>query len=154
MTTLAQIASQFNDAIIQNQRADGTRYYALKDGAPEWMRDAVREAHDEGDMLPNDISYSMIDDVAGVLAETDPDEWMDVLGERCGDLAEQYGNETAWLASHSRRVGFVEDAVAEFGMPNSRGFNLYSVISNGIRAEYEMIWVKLSTAFATQADAE
>lgn len=41
---------------VTKTRDDGTEYTTLSDGAPEWLTEVVREAHDGS--LPNDWVYS------------------------------------------------------------------------------------------------
>ena len=106
--TLAQL---FADQFEARTRANGDRFDCLKDEAPEWMGDAMRDAH--GGMMPDDWRYSAARSIVEALADdADPDD----MGERIDGLVDVYtGRLTAWLASHGARVGYCDEAAAEYG---------------------------------------
>src|SRR5690606_19708947 len=55
------------------ERHDGTKYWAVEDGAPEWVRKLAFVAHGEGKILPDDARYLFIVEALEALAEN-PDE--------------------------------------------------------------------------------
>lgn len=87
-------------------------YVRLKGSRPEWLQDAVREAH--GGMLPNDYVYATARDAVVWIAESDVDcdldearhEFADDVDLMTSDLVEWYG-------SHSQRKAFVIEAKEE-----------------------------------------
>ncbi len=91
-------------------RPDGTTYTCLVDTAPEWLREAVYEAHD-GEM-PNEWRYEKC---AGL--------WDAIIDEANGgvepyelaeDLIDVYTTDLlAWLTPC--RVHYVDTAITEFG---------------------------------------
>lgn len=111
MPTLQQLASQLFDAFEIRTRDNGDQFVALRDGSPEWMREACHAAH--GDMLPDDWRYAAIRDAAAALAGgADPDD-----GHEFADNAvEPYNaDRIRWLASHLFRVDYCDEAAEEYG---------------------------------------
>ena len=85
--TKQQLAEQLCEALILKTRDNSKEFYCLKDGsgeafyclkddAPQWMTDAVRACHDNGDELPNDWHYAFISESAATLAASD--DWDDL----------------------------------------------------------------------------
>ena len=84
-------------------------FVCLKDGAPDWLADAVEEAHD-GE-LPNDWRYGMCESICQILEEDglDPDTW-----EIADRVAEVYtGRLLGWL-NDLGRVAYVDQSLEEF----------------------------------------
>lgn len=92
------------------KRHDGTKYWAVEDGAPEWVRKLAFAAHDEGKILSEDFRYLFIVEALEALAE-DPEE-PETLWE-----PDAYTSELIkWLEAYpSYRMGLVDEAVSEFG---------------------------------------
>ena len=102
-------AIAFAGAFVGFTRDSGTRACKLADGSPQWMADAVREAH--GGMLPDDWRYDAIRAIADELAGRDESEWDDAQGEICDALVDVYTSAlTEWLASHLDRLGYCDQA--------------------------------------------
>lgn len=113
MTTFQTIAKEFTAAFEQRTRDDGNTFYTLSDTAPEWMQEALREAHSDG-RLPDDWIYercfSMLESIQG-LDCADPEE------QAC-EIADVYTDVytsvlAAWLASNTRNVEACDEAVEE-----------------------------------------
>lgn len=86
MTNLAETARLFANAFDRRTRDNGDTFLTLKDGAPDWMRDALYNAH--GGMLPDDHFYRMADEAADAIAETleyDADANLDDWRHECVD---------------------------------------------------------------------
>lgn len=62
-------AKELYDALIIKERANGEAFYCLADNSPEWMTDAIRACHDDGQELPNDWRYSFIKEAANAIVE-------------------------------------------------------------------------------------
>ncbi len=96
---MERLAAWFCGSLVEAERPDGTTYYTLLDGAPEWMRDLCREAH--GDMMPDDTRYRMIREAAQILTEHDACHWDDSIGEMADSIVDIYTSSLArWMASH------------------------------------------------------
>lgn len=113
--TIEELARALSDSLVQCTRDNGnhdpglSRYTALKDEAPDWMRDVCHAAH--GDMLPDDWRYEFIDDAALALAdaEGDLDSARDLLN--ASDSYCYTVQQTGWLHSRNGRFGYVDDAI-------------------------------------------
>lgn len=92
------------------ERHDGTKYWAVEDGAPEWVRKLAFAAHEKGKILPDDARYLFIVESLEAIAEN-PDEPESLLEP------EAYTSQLfKWLeASPSYRMGLVDEAVGQFG---------------------------------------
>lgn len=89
--------------------SSGDTFDRIRDGAPEWIKDAVRDAHD--DMLPDDYVYGYARAAFDWIAENDGDE--DSAAEFADNVDVYSADLLAWLSSHSARRGFVEEARSE-----------------------------------------
>lgn len=111
---LTTLATELANAFEQQERNSGEKFYSLKHGSPQWMVDAIREAH--GGIMPNDWIYEHCSRVADQMVDCDPEEWEDSIGEWADGLVDVYNaDRTAWLASHLDFAAFVDDAVEELG---------------------------------------
>lgn len=94
---------------VWDTRHDGSRFCCLKDGAPEWLHDAIREAH--GDLLPDDGIYARCESALEHIqagGDDDAHEWAD------GDVNCYHARRVAWLAEHPiARLGLCEEAQAD-----------------------------------------
>lgn len=110
-------------------REDGTKFWAKRENAPEWVKDLVFAAHEGGDFLPDDWRYAFLVEALDALADTeDPD---DVQLE-----ADVYNHELlSWLASHAHRPSFVDEHIEEHGYPG----NIMRAIAGGQVKEKERV---------------
>lgn len=93
------------------QRHDNEAWYwTIEEGAPEWVKNLVWEAHDKGEILPEDFRYLFIVESLEALAEN-PEE-PEILWE-----PDAYTSKLLeWLeACPSYRMGLVDEAVSQFG---------------------------------------
>lgn len=127
-----QAAELLYKAIVGKQRASDNKHIrVLKDGSPEWMTDAIREAgHENGRFLPNDVIYSMVEEAAGSLVD-----------DYEGDTLDGEDDYDAWYAEVPDAKGWVDEAVKEFGWPNEGGID--SAISLGYMAHLRHIFATL-----------
>lgn len=110
------IAAEFAAAFVRKTRDNGEQFWTLDDGAAEWMRDAVQEAH--FDMLPNDWSYRLIQSIAESIAESLDDDADGDESEIAWTAAESAvpvytAQQIDWLASNLNRLEFCNDAQSE-----------------------------------------
>jgi len=92
------------------KRDDGTEYWVVEDGAPEWVHELAWVAHAKKGILPEDFRYLFIIEALEALAEN-PEE-PDILLE-----PDVYTSRLIeWLnACPGYRMGFVDEAVSQFG---------------------------------------
>jgi hypothetical protein len=103
-------------------RTDGSVYWLLTGDAPEWLRDAVYQAHD-GER-PNDWRFETCADIWNILQEalhygTDLDE---VCAQAADRLTPVYTSEQlAWFQDDTSRVNWIDEALATYGQPENGG---------------------------------
>lgn len=117
MSSLHELARDYADAFEDATRPDGSSFIRLRDGSPEWMSNAVMEAH--GGILPDDWRYATTAAAAEWIAETldnDPSADIEDGAEFADSAVPIYTADlTAWLGSHCSRPGYVDEAAEEFG---------------------------------------
>lgn len=113
--TARSLAEEMHEAMTQDTRADGSKFWHLKDGSPQWMTDAAHQAH--GDFLPDDYRYEFIVEALSAFVETDDDANVDDMREAIDNIeADIYTFDLLkWLASNLQRPGMVDEAVSEMG---------------------------------------
>jgi hypothetical protein len=113
-TQVAALAQELYDALEARERDDRTKYVALKEGSPEWMREAIYTAHDG--MALDDSRYAMV--MASALAIVEAEDIYQAEDElpQAIDYVE-YGALAAWLSRYTAvRLQYVDEAVAEYGL--------------------------------------
>jgi hypothetical protein len=108
-TTFQIVASEFASAFT---RENPRNVWCLKDDAPDWMRDAIRDAHSDG-RLPDDRIYencrSMVDSISEI---DDPDNVDTVeIADGCVDIYTVAL--TQRLAQSNLNVSACDEAVSE-----------------------------------------
>jgi len=120
MTSIRELASQLYDAFETKTRDNGDTFVCLKKGSPEWMANACMAAHEAGNMLPDDFRYSLIKEAAGAIHDAGDSTDLDDACAEFADAVEVYTSRLcAWAASHSYRSGYCDDAMVEYGKPES-----------------------------------
>ena len=151
----ARLASQFYEAMERKLRKDGdedSAFYSLKRGSPEWMTDALREAHDSGNVFPNDWVYATANGILGNMADREPADWEDAVSEWADSEVDVYNAaRTAWLASNLQFGGIVDEAVEEMGHSDQ---GIFGDIGIGQYRLAERIAYALIQAVTAQAEAD
>lgn len=102
---LARIAY---DSIESAERQNGGSFLRVKDDAPDWVTDLIRDAaHDRAHVLPSDERYSIAADALESIADgATPDDWDSIEGDcYTSDLI-------AWL-SEPGAIDACDDVLAE-----------------------------------------
>lgn len=157
MTRLAPLAAAFASAFMTKAFDNGESRIVLRDGAPDWMTEIVREAH--GGMMPNDQSYSMIlavaneiDDLLRDNSDQTADDLDDARHERIDSLIPVYNTErTAWLASHLDRAEYVNEAIRTYGTGTNCP-DIFDLLAMGINTELSYIWDAIERGLTAQAE--
>jgi hypothetical protein len=120
-TKVISLIKEINHNLTSSKRTDGTSYTHLKDGRPQWMRDAILAAH--GGRLPNDQVYRMIDRIVSTLSECKNDgEIEESLISIEPDI---YTSDlTEWLNDRNDNVYYLTQALEESDTKD--GFQLLS----------------------------
>jgi len=125
-------------------RDDGVNYRRLKDGSPEWMRDAILAAH--GDMFADDWRYAFCEEAADALMDADdPDDAEIEADIYTHDL-------TGWLHSLAGRAGYC--FAEEFGAARLPEGGLIGLLQGGQYAEKRETLDMLRAALEALVDAE
>lgn len=113
MATLQELAREAYDAFESAERPNGDTFYRVQHGAPQWVSDLTREAHDGGEILPDDWRYECVMDACSYLAdaEGEPDDWAHEFAD--GKIDVYTAARFDWLASSLRRQGYCDEAVSE-----------------------------------------
>jgi hypothetical protein len=112
VTTLASLASEAYACFETGTRPDGeTTFHRIRDGSPEWLSGLTWQAHDNGEMLPDDWRYSAIVAALGFHSDDDGTPSDEQGHEFADGHVDAYnGARLAWLASHGARSGYVDQA--------------------------------------------
>ncbi len=157
MATIKETARALADAFETATRDNGDEFQRLRDGSPEWMKEAIYAAHRDGEMMPNDWSYKLADLMASHIADTldydSENDLHDIISNGADILVPDYnGERLAWLASNLNRASYVDEMIEECGWPKSGG--LYLAIAYGIAHELQMIGAALVAAIEGEAEQD
>jgi hypothetical protein len=114
MASLLSLASELASSIQWEERADRSKFLALPSSAPDWMREALRSAHDEE--LPNDWRYELALRSALALKEEPEAHLSDLASQVAEDISTVYTGELlSWYAEIPSRLSYADEAREELG---------------------------------------
>ena len=144
----AELADSFTSLVLDN----GDSRVILKDGAAEWIKEAIHAAH--GDLFPDDYVYRTCQRVADSIVDyaryaTDPghgiESLWDMNGEIVDGLVDVYTRDLlAWLASNLTRPSICDEAAEELGLAEDA--DLMARITLGQYREIDSIFSALLSA--------
>ena len=93
------------------ERANGDRFWTLKASRPQWLQDAVRDAH--AGESPNDWRYGICHGICEYIDNCDMDETDEVDTFHIADsLVDIYTHDRIlWLAERSSRTEYCDEAM-------------------------------------------
>lgn len=149
MTTVQEAAEIAVDCFETARRRDDDEdvYVRVKDGSPDWIKDLVYKAH--GDFLPDDWRYDCIRAAVEYIRDTDepdPGEFAD------GHVDVYNGALHAWLGSNLQRAGYVDEAIAEFGVSDEPDIN--NMIAMGQYVEAQEVFASVLSSLEDATDEE
>jgi hypothetical protein len=148
--TKQQLAALFANSFERKERPNGENFYCLKDGTPDWIKEAVHQAH--GDLFPNDWIYAQCKAIAQDMTEYEPEDWMDSVSDWADSNVDIYNSDrAAWLGSHLHFGEAVDEAVEELGHSDQ---GIYGDIAQGQYKVLEQIAYVLIQAVEDQAEVE
>jgi hypothetical protein len=107
--TLQTQATEARKHFVLRKRDNGTQYWCAPD-SEQWVTDLCLAAHNDGEILPDDWRYQAIVDALDMLEERK--DWEEALDEWEPDI---YTSDlTAWLASATWRVAYVDEGTTGF----------------------------------------
>lgn len=126
-------------------RDNGETFTTLTDDAPEWLRDAILEAHD--DELPNDWRYETCESIVGALEDgAEPEEIADSLVDvYTGPLFQ-------WLADYIGRGAYCDEALESGLAGGTSGDGLEAIVRAGQYLAIETMARGLAEAIAEHQD--
>lgn len=143
MATIKALAGELYRAFEAKTRDNGDTFYCLKDGSPEWMTDAIRAAHDDANMLPDDWRYAAIREAANSIEDADETDDFEDASREFADSVDSYNADLlAWCASNLSRMAYCDEAMEEFGKPD----DLATLLSWGQMTERREVFDQLVAA--------
>lgn len=107
---IKKLAQTMLNRAHKKERDNKSEYWVIEKSEP-WMTDICREAHDGGNILPDDFRYAFIVEALSAICDHD-----DVDQARESLEADIYNNElTSWLASRLDRSSYCDQAKDDFG---------------------------------------
>jgi hypothetical protein len=149
-----QLCEVLAQSFEERKRDNGEAFVTCTDNAPEWVREAARNAH--GDMLPDDTKYRMIRQCAERLSDyADEDSAIDSLRDQLGEIADNLVDvynvdRVRWLASDWRRAFYIDNAQEEGLIANDA--DTFTRLGIGQYSEYYEILGFLLFAVEGQLD--
>ena len=151
-TTMQDTARALASAFETATRPDGTPYVRLREGAPQWMADAVRVAHDG--VLPNDWIYQACQEAADALAEAleYEEDLHDAASEHAHSRTDIYPSDLCrWLADVVPAQDYCGEAMSYGLVDVSQG--IIAVLQAGQYEHRCAIFDALRCAVASQVEA-
>lgn len=123
---LVDLFSVMSRSFVKGSRVNGDVFTKLKDGAEDWISDAIYNAHDG--TPPDDTIYQFCEDAADHFAERDEDADMDDFLESIREIEPDiYTSDlTKWLHARNDHTQYLTQATSEFG-PIEDGDQLLSL---------------------------
>ena len=136
---IAALASEALAYFIGKRReTDNSYYLSLKDDKPEWLHDAVREAH--GEMLPDDWKYTAIRDIVSGISEVTEGDLDDAEDEIIDGLIDtSYFELATWLASSVSRFGYADEAIDEIAITKGTHHVRHAPARASLRAQGNLL---------------
>lgn len=112
-TPFQATAKAFSDAFERATRTNGERFTRLKEGLPQWMTDAVREAH--GERLPDDWTYDACRQAAEAISEHEDRDAADeaALDWAANAVDAMTADVARWLAGSHENIAAVDEEAEE-----------------------------------------
>jgi hypothetical protein len=118
-------------------REDGTTFTTMIDNVPEWVHDAVMEAH--GDELPNDWRYETCETIFGAFEDDYDSDDEDARYDLAQSLVDIYNADLfRWLAGHSTRYAYCDEALDD-------GLDMKSIVDLVMAGQFRCIEHMVST---------
>lgn len=146
-------ALNFARAFSEQTRDDSSHFFILPESASEWMRDALRSAHDEE--LPNDWRFGMVRSIAYAIAECESIENAREDAMEIADrLADIYtGRLLNWYAEMPSRLDYCDQYRETFGA-DAADTTLSHLMAAQAYAIEQMIHVILNACEARAVEVE
>lgn len=153
MPSIVELAREMHAAIISQTRDSGETFLLVAPGSPQWMTDAVKAAHNKGEMMPDDTRYEYIHDSLERLievADEDPDATYRDLVEAGQDWEPDcyQADLLKWVGSHGMRWWYCDQVMSE----GTSGTDFSQIIRRAQVVERCEVYNQLLGALEFQAD--
>ena len=152
MTRFTLALSQLLSSFERSSHASGSEFWELSSGSPQWMTDAVREAHDEE--LPNDSRYELIRDCLQALSDDgveSQEEALEASLELSRDLVPvSTGELLQWFSEMPRRLGDCDEVLYQGRVSE---LTSYEILSKGFRLAAEEVISSLADSLEDASDS-
>lgn len=148
--TMHDVARRAVSSFETARRRDDSQYSRLKDDSPQWLHELVFQAHNNGQILPDDWRYRFTVDALSHIADADHGATRTDLRD---DIeADVYISDlTNWLGSHTIRLGYCDEALTMLG----RTGTLSQLLAEGQILErqevFDIVWSTLASEDAAPA---
>ncbi len=132
--TIQELATNYCMMFGRKERPNGDKFTCVKDeyDNDETLKQLIRDAH--GDHMPDDFIYDTIIEALDTIGDTVADYDLNYLNME----ADVYNSDLLkWLASHSDRVGYCDEILAEYG--HGINLDLMEIIQHAQQREKEEI---------------
>lgn len=144
--TIAADALAYFETARRTTDDESCTFVKLKESAPGWLRDAVREAH--GDMLPDDYKFRMAHEACETIAEVGEFGDMAEIEQEFADKADTYTSDLlTWLGSSYQRLSYCDAAISDHGTTRT---DMSEIISRGQMMEREEVFGVIREAIENQ----
>lgn len=106
---LAKEARSFFERLTRNT---GETVWVRKDGCPDWITEMVWEAHNRGEIFPDDYRYEFVVQSLNIIADSESDD-LDDLSPLEADVYTH--DRLKWLGSRLDRYGYVDEVLERYG---------------------------------------
>lgn len=138
---------------MERAKRDGSdeSYVRVKDGAPEWIKDAIYDAHGGGEILPDDWTYSAARSAFECISEADDPQ--DARHEWADAEVDTYTNaRLEWLADYPGALEAVDEAIDEMGWPSEAAGTIATLAGYGQYIAAGRIYDAILAACEEQAE--
>jgi len=113
-TAAVEAADGLHSITTREPEAPAPALIVNRDDCPEWVADAIREAHDARGLMPDDLTYYMASAAFDAIAESITEDEGDDAHEYADAAPSVYTSDLlAYIASDSSRSDAANEAIAD-----------------------------------------
>ena len=150
MARIQDMAREAAKHFTQGTRGNGESFVKLAHERPDWLRDAVREAH--GDMLPDDRIYALCESAVDFIADGEDGDEDGYGASEFADNSVEIWNSAllTWAASNLSRLGRSQDAYEEIGGTDA---DVVKILQAGQYEEARAVYAVMRDFLEAEAEA-
>lgn len=144
------VANKASTYFVWRKRDNGEDFVSLADGRPDWLQDAVREAH--GDMLPDDRIYRLCSEACEAIGDWAGEEDGNIWAE--SQVNAYTADRLRWALSHLDRLALAEEEYEATGYPSDGTVSVCDILATGQAAEASRVFEAMWNALAARVEEE